>query len=137
MLTLIEELYTQLVEAMFPQKRLLKPFPRLTYAEAIAKYATEKPDLRFGLEISDISDIAEITELRVFRSALSDGGVVKGFSASGCATYTRSQLDELVEFVKMRGAGGLVYIALTGDSSSVDGLTEGPGEVTGLAFSVA
>ena len=123
-LTLIEELYTQLVEAMFPQKRLLKPFPRLTYAEAIAKYATEKPDLRFGLEISDISDIAEITELRVFRSALSDGGVVKGFSASGCATYTRSQLDELVEFVKMRGAGGLVYIALTGDSSSVDGLTE-------------
>ena len=121
-LDLAEELYTGLVEEMFPQKRLLKPFPRLTYAEAMDRYGTDKPDLRFGLELTDLSEIAQTTELRVFRSVLSDGGVVKGFAAPGCAHYGRSQLDELIEFVKTRGAQGLVPIALEGDGS-IDDLT--------------
>ena len=123
-LDLIEELYTALVEALVPEKRVLKPFPRLTYAEVMESYGTDKPDLRFGLKMADLSDIAEKTELRIFRSVLSAGGIVKGFAAPGCAEYTRSQLDELIGFVKTRGAQGLVPIALAGDAGSVDDLAE-------------
>ena len=123
-LDLIERLYTDLVETLFPEKRLLKPFPRLTYAKAIETYASDKPDLRFGLKMADLSDIAEGTEFKVFTSAVESGGIVKGFSAPGCADYPRRQLDGLVEFAKTRGAQGLVWIALTGEQSSVDTLTE-------------
>ena len=121
-LDLTEDLYTGLVEGLFPDKRLLKPFPRMTHAEAMDRFGTDKPDLRFGLELADLSDIAQTTELRVFRSVVDDGGVVKGFAAPGCAHYGRSQLDELVEFVKTRGAKGMVPIALEG-SGSIDDLT--------------
>ena len=121
-LDLTEDLYTGLVEGLFPDKRLLKPFPRMTHAEAMDRFGTDKPDLRFGLELADLSDIAQTTELRVFRSVVDDGGVVKGFATPGCAHYGRSQLDELVEFVKTRGAKGMVPIALEG-SGSIDDLT--------------
>ena len=114
-LDLFEELYKELVETLFPEKRMLKPFPRLTYSDAMDRYGTEKPDLRFGLELADLSDIAAGTELRVFRSVLSDGGIVKGFAAPGCAGYSRRQQDELVEFVKARGGRGLVHIGIEGD----------------------
>ena len=125
-LNLIEELYTALVETLVPQKRVIKPFPRLTYAEAMDDYGTDKPDLRFGLKMADISDIVARTDFRVFRSALDGGGIVKGFSAPGCAGYPRRQMDELVDFVRARGAQGLVWIALTdnGPESSLDSLTE-------------
>ena len=123
-LDLMEELYSALVEALFPDKRLPKPFPRLTYKKAMDTYATDKPDLRFGLEMADISDIAAGTEFKVFSSAVKNGGIVKAFRAPGCADYPRRQLDALVEFVKTRGAKGLVWLALTGESSDLDDLTE-------------
>ena len=123
-LDLIEELFTALVETVVPDKAVLSPFPRLTYAEAMASYGTDKPDLRFGLKMSDMSDIAASTDFRVFTSAVEGGGIVKGFCAPGCAIYSRRQTDELIEFVKAWGARGLVTIALTGDGS-VDDLTEG------------
>ena len=122
-LDLIEELFTALVDSVVPDKTVLSPFPRLTYAEAMASYGTDKPDLRFGLKMSDMSDIAASTDFRVFTSAVESGGVVKGFSAPGCATYSRRQTDELIEFVKAWGARGLVTIALTGEGS-VDDLTQ-------------
>ncbi len=123
-LNLIEELYTSLVSAVCPGKRLLTPFPRLTYADAMADYGTDKPDLRFGLKMADLSEAAGNTDLRVFRSALDGGGIVKGFAAPGCAEYTRAQLDELVALVKSRGAAGLVPIALLGERGSIHDLTE-------------
>ena len=123
-LGLAEELYIALVEALFPDKWMLKPFPRLTYAEAMQIYGTDKPDLRFGLEMADLADIASETEFRVFQSVLADGGVVKGFRAPGCASYSRRQLDELTEFVKERGAQGLVTLGLTGESGPVEELTQ-------------
>ena len=123
-LDLIEEMFTALVDSVVPDKTVLSPFPRLTYAEAMASYGTDKPDLRFGLKMSDMSDIAASTDFRVFTSAVESGGVVKGFSAPGCATYSRRQTDELIEFVKAWGARGLVTIALTGEGS-VDDLTQG------------
>ena len=122
-LGLIEELYTALIDTVTPDKRVLRPFPRLTYAESMASYGTDKPDLRFGMHMADLSDIAESTDFRVFTSAVQGGGIVKGFSAPRCATYSRRQTDELIEFVKAWGARGLVTIALTGEGD-IDDLTE-------------
>ena len=114
-LDLIEELYTALVETMFPEKRLIKPFPRLTYAEAMEAYASDKPDLRFDLKTSDLSDLVRDSDFKVFASAVDGGGIVKGFAAPGCADYPRRSLDGLVDFAIERGARGLVWIALEGE----------------------
>ena len=122
-LNLIEELYTKLVEALFPDKWIMRPFPRMTYAEAMASYGTDKPDLRFDLDMSDLSDIAEQTDFRVFTSTVEGGGIVKGFSAPGCASYSRRQTDALIDFAKANGALGLVTIALTGEGD-IDDLTQ-------------
>ena len=115
-LQLMEELFTSLVEATVPGVRLLKPFPRLSYEEAMEKYGTDKPDVRFGLEIKDISDIAGRTDFQVFRSALDHGGKVKGICVPGCSHYTRHQLDELIGLAKGCGAQGLITVAFTGES---------------------
>ena len=122
-LGLTEELYTSMVETVTPNKRVMtKPFPRIPYADAMARYGSDKPDLRFGLELADVTDIAAGTEFRLFQSVVKDGGVVKGFAAPGCAAYTRRQLDDLIEFVRARGAKGLITLALMGEGS-LDGLT--------------
>ena len=122
-LNLIEELYTKLIETLFPEKWIMRPFPRMTYAEAMASYGTDKPDLRFDLDMSDLSDIAEQTDFRVFTSTVEGGGIVKGFSAPGCASYSRRQTDALIDFAKANGALGLVTIALTGEGD-IDDLTQ-------------
>ncbi len=90
------------------------PFPRLTHAEAMARYGTDTPDLRFGLELSDLSAAFTGTGFRAFARALEDGGVVRGLAAPGGASLTRRELDELVLEAKGRGAAGLVWIALEG-----------------------
>ena len=113
-LNLMEELFTSLVETVTPQFKLIKPFPRLSWTEVMEKYGSDKPDLRFGLEMADLSDIFAGSEFSVFRSVVAEGGKIKGFAAPGCATYTRSQLGELTEFVRSRGAKGLVTMALDG-----------------------
>ena len=120
-LNLIEGLYAALIESVAPDKTIIKPFPRLTYAQAMDAYGTDKPDLRFGMKMADISDIAAQTEFRVFTGAVESGGIVKGFSAPGCAAYSRRQTDELINFAKSWGARGLVTIALTGEGD-IDGL---------------
>ena len=122
-LALIEELYSDLVEAVMPHKRVPKPFPRMTYEESMRRFATDKPDLRFGMEMADLSDLASQTEFRVFQGAVSGGGVVKGFSAPGCASYTRRQVDELIDFAKSRGAMGLITISLNGEPGPISDLT--------------
>ena len=120
-LNLIEGLYAALIESVAPEKTIIKPFPRLTYAQAMDAYGTDKPDLRFGMKMADISDIAAQTEFRVFTGAVESGGIVKGFSAPGCAAYSRRQTDELINYAKSWGARGLVTIALTGEGD-IDGL---------------
>ncbi len=114
-LRLMEELFTALVEEVKPEFRLLSPFPRLSYKEVMERYGTDKPDLRFGLELADLSDIVASSDFTIFRRALAEGGVVKGFCAPGCAAYSRKQLAELTEFVKIRGAKGLITLALGGE----------------------
>jgi aspartyl-tRNA synthetase len=89
------------------------PFPRLTYEEAIARYGSDKPDTRYGMELADVSNTFEGSGFRAFASVVADGGVVKGFAAPGAAAWTRRELDGLVDEAKSRGAAGLVWIAIT------------------------
>ncbi|MCD6390627.1 MAG: aspartate--tRNA ligase [Dehalococcoidia bacterium] len=119
-LQLMEELFTSLVETVRPDMRLLKPFPYLSYKEAMEKYGTDKPDIRFGLEIKDISDIAAGIDFQIFRSVLDRNGKVKGICVPGCGHYTRHQLDALINFAKSCGAQGLMTIAFTGGAITLD-----------------
>ncbi|MBI4301794.1 MAG: aspartate--tRNA ligase [Chloroflexi bacterium] len=117
-LDLMEELITALMAEVKPSSRMLKPFPRLPYKEAMACYGSDKPDLRFGMEINDLSDLVADSEFTVFRAALGEGGRVKGFCAPGCAGYSRHQLEELTGLARSAGASGLVTMALVGEGSS-------------------
>ncbi|MFB0546116.1 MAG: aspartate--tRNA ligase, partial [Anaerolineae bacterium] len=111
-LQLMEELFISLVETLTDKRLLYKPFPRISYQEAMERYGSDKPDLRFGLPLVDLSDTVSGSEFRVFRDVLASGGRVKGIRAPGCAAYTRRQLDDLTEFVKKHGAKGLIWLAL-------------------------
>ena len=122
-LSLFEELFVLMMEVVRPEMRVIKPFPRLSYAEAMERYGTDKPDLRFGLEIADLTDIAGETDFSIFRSVVGDGGKVKGIAAPGCAGYSRSQLEELNKLVRGLGAGGVITIALGAPGGSLDDLT--------------
>jgi len=116
-LQLIEGLFTALVETLEPEtgKRLWrKPFPRLTYAEAMDRYGSDRPDMRFGLELVDLSDLLAGCGFRVFVETLAAGGQVKAVRAPGCGSYSRKQLDELADMAKQLGAKGLAWIAVQG-----------------------
>jgi aspartyl-tRNA synthetase len=114
-LGLIEELFTALVQTLTPHLCLIKPFPRLRYEDALARYGTDKPDLRYGLELADLSDLVARSSFQVFSGVVATGGVVKGFTAPGCAHYSRKEIDSLIELAKAYGARGLVTVALMGE----------------------
>ena len=117
-LGLTEALFTGLVETVTPGKGLTKPFPRLTYDEAMRRYGTDKPDIRFGLELEVLTDVVKDSGFKVFQSVVESGGTIKGLRAPGCSGYSRRQLDGLTEFARERGAKGLVTIALEGAPDS-------------------
>ena len=121
-LQLMEELLASLVEATKPDMEVLKPFLRLTYMEAMERYGTDKPDVRFGLELSDISDIAADTDFDIFRAALNRGGKVKGICVPACAHYTHHQLDNLIQLSKDYGAQGLLTMAVAAEGSGTSGV---------------
>ncbi len=113
-LAVVEELYTQMIPAVAPHKRLaFSPWPKLAYREAVARYGSDKPDLRFGLELYDLSALMAHSEFKVFQLALGAGGVVKCIVAPGCAGYSRKEVDDLTTFAKEQGAKGLATLALT------------------------
>jgi aspartyl-tRNA synthetase len=89
------------------------PFPRLSYREAMEQYGSDKPDTRFGLRCTSLNDVVRETPFRVFADALASGGVVAGFVVPGGAVFTRNQMDNLVEYTKSLGAGGLAYVKWT------------------------
>ena len=111
-LKLMEDMFVSVVEAVKPSMRLLKPFPRLSYEEVMERYGTDKPDIRFGLELRDLTDIVGGSEFGVFKSAIKGGGIVKGLCAPGCGSYSRRELDALIELSKSFGAKGLVALSL-------------------------
>jgi aspartyl-tRNA synthetase len=86
------------------------PFQRLTHAEAIGKYGSDKPDLRFGLELVEMNDIVATSGVKVFASVIEKGGEVKCLNAKGCGTWTRKEIDELGTFAARYGAKGLAWI---------------------------
>jgi len=115
-LALVEGLYTALIPAVAPHKKLFSsPWPKFSHKEIVEKYGTDKPDLRFGMELIDVSDIFAKSEFRVFQSAIEAGGVVKCIVAPGCAEYSRKEVDALTETAKMLGAKGLATLAVTGE----------------------
>ncbi|WP_337864660.1 aspartate--tRNA ligase [Ignavibacterium sp.] len=91
-------------------KDLQLPIPRLSFDEAMEKYGSDKPDLRFGLEMKNLNHIFAETDFRVFKEAIESGGVISGLLAPACGEYTRNQLDVLTDFVKGLGAKGLIWI---------------------------
>src|SRR4030042_33949 len=105
-------MFTSLVETIKPEMKMLKPFPRLSFAETMEKYGTDKPDIRFGLELRVLSKIVAESEFSVFRSTIQGGGKVKGICLPGCADYSHKQTDELTELAKDSGAKGLITMAL-------------------------
>ena len=111
-MAITESLFTDMVESLGRHRLLAKPFPRLTYAEAMAKYGSDKPDLRFGLELVDISELARASEFRVFNEALAAGGEVRLLRAPGLGHYSRRELDELATFAQSKGAKGLLTLEL-------------------------
>ena len=86
------------------------PFPRLTYAEAMERYGSDKPDTRFGIELQDLGDVFAGTSFKVFRGALDNGGVVKAINAKGFAGITTGQIEELTRMAQSYGAKGLAFI---------------------------
>ncbi len=93
------------------------PLPRLTYADAMNRYGSDKPDTRFGMEITNISEIAKATDFSVFTGAIADGGSVRAIVAKNAAsTLTRKEIDKLTEFSRGIGAKGLAYIRWVDDA---------------------
>lgn len=93
------------------------PLPRMTYKEAMERYGSDKPDVRFGMELKNISDIVKGTEFVVFKNALENGGSVRAINAKGCGNFPRKQIDSLVEFVKTYQAKGLAWIIVNADGT--------------------
>lgn len=116
-LSLTEGLFASMFQMLSPKPLQETPFPRLTFAEAIARFGSDKPDLRFGMEIIDITDIVRESEFGVFAKAAASGGVVRGIVAPGLAGASRGHIDQLTEQAKTFGAKGLVWIGLESSES--------------------
>src|SRR5688500_2119099 len=96
-----------------------RPFRRMPYKDAMAKYGSDKPDLRFGLEIQDFGPLFVQSPFGIFREAVEHGGTIRGFVIPGAAKYSRREVDELVEQAKQAGAAGLVYARYTAEGVQV------------------
>ncbi len=93
------------------------PIPRMTWQEAMDRFGSDKPDMRFGMELKDVSDVVKDCEFVVFKSALENGGSVRGLNAQGKGNMPRKKIDALVEYAKDFGAKGLAYLAIQEDNS--------------------
>jgi len=118
-----EDVY-DLIESMFARLfadvldvRIPTPFPRLPYDEAMARFGSDKPDTRYGMELADLTETFRGSGFRAFAETVAAGGMVKGFAARGAAGWPRRDLDGLVQEAKARGAAGLVWIALEGEAA--------------------
>jgi aspartyl-tRNA synthetase len=114
-MALTEELMVGIVETRSDRKLLAKPFPRLTYEEAMRRFGTDRPDMRFGMELVDVSDIVAECGYGIFSRTVEAGGQVRGIRVPGCGTYSRRQVDELAELAQREGAKGLAWLALGED----------------------
>ncbi|HEV2107681.1 MAG TPA: aspartate--tRNA ligase, partial [Thermomicrobiales bacterium] len=141
-MSLIESLYVELVQGVGEYRIQELPFPRMTYAEAMSRFGSDRPDLRFGLELRDVGEELRDTGFNAFKSVLEDGGQVKALVAPSCGSYTRRQIDELTELAKRGGAKGLATIAMGDEgvrspiakflsAGEIEALTAGVGALSG------
>ncbi|HRV96603.1 MAG TPA: aspartate--tRNA ligase, partial [Anaerolineae bacterium] len=99
-LDIMERLMIGLVETLGDAQIMTKPFPRLSYYDVMDRYGRDNPDIRFGLELSDVSPLVANSDFKVFSETVSRGGLVKGINAKGLGGYSRKQIDELTDYVK-------------------------------------
>ncbi|HEU4760334.1 MAG TPA: aspartate--tRNA ligase, partial [Dehalococcoidia bacterium] len=112
-LGLTEELYYALVQAVTPHFKVqAHPFPRFTYEESVRRFGSDKPDLRYGLELVDFTDVLRDSEFAIFRQTVAAGGAVRALCVPGGSSSSRKQTDDLTTFVQQYGAKGLVSLAL-------------------------
>ena len=119
---------------------LPQPFPRLTYAEAMGRYGSDKPDLRFEMPLHDVTPFAAASQFKVFKEAAAKGGVVKALIVKGGATIARSRIDALGETAKSFGAKGLAWVKITADGqleSVIAKFLDAPGLRTALPEAAA
>lgn len=119
LLSMMEELTARLFKETLGAD-VPTPFQRLPYAEAMGRYGSDKPDLRFGLELVDVSDIVASSGVKVFAQVVAGGGMVKAINAKGCSNWSRKELDDLTPFAARYGGKGLAYIVVK------DGEWKGP-----------
>jgi aspartyl-tRNA synthetase len=119
LLDILEELVVKLMKET-ADVEIPRPFQRITHADAMAKYGSDKPDLRFDLELKDVSDIVSTSGVQVFASVVNGGGQVKALNAKGCGTWSRKEIDDLLPFAARYGAKGLAWIQVK------DGEFKGP-----------
>ncbi|MDE2965889.1 MAG: aspartate--tRNA ligase [Chloroflexota bacterium] len=117
-LGLLEELFAGLAAALRPDLTVPRPFPRLSWHEAMERYGSDKPDLRYGLELSDCSDIAATSGFGVFSSTIANGGRVRGIVMPGGASLSRREVDGFTSLAKTMGAPGLVSLQFSADPAT-------------------
>jgi aspartyl-tRNA synthetase len=115
-LNLVEDLFTRMIPEVSPHKKLFSsPWPKFSYREALERFGSDKPDLRFGMELIDVSDVFAKSEFKVFQSALAAGGVIKCIVAPKSADMSRKEVDALTEVAKSLGAKGMPTLAVTAE----------------------
>ena len=115
---IMEPVMIMLTEKLSNKEILQTPFPRIPWREAMERYGTDKPDLRFGLEIKPVSEIFKDTNFAVFAEAVKSGGVIHALKVDGGARFSRKEIDELTEQAKSKGAKGLAYIIVDKEPKS-------------------
>jgi aspartyl-tRNA synthetase len=120
-LNLIEEMMIGMVEAASEVPLKWREFPRLSYREAMSRFGTDRPDLRYGMELVDISDVVADSAFRVFAENVAAGRPVKAIRVPGAGDYSRSQTTELEEMAKEAGAKGLAWLAIDAESEEIRG----------------
>lgn len=112
-ISVMEGCFIEFTEKIRPDKKIpQKPFPHITYREAMEKYGSDKPDLRFDLQFTNVSDIVKGCDFKVFADTVESGGLVSAFVAPGGAEFSRKDIDELTDLAQRHGAGGLAYIVV-------------------------
>ena len=133
LIALIEPLYARIVRETVGAE-VATPFPRMTFDERMARFGSDKPDLRYGMELADLADLFVGTGFKAFASVVADGGAIKALAAPGAGSFSRKEFDKLVEDTKGRGAAGLVWMVV-----EVEGAVRSPvekfltpGEIAGI-----
>lgn len=123
-MNLVESLFSAIVKEVRPTNNLVEPFIRISYDEAMERFGTDKPDVRFGLELKSITDIVSNLGINVFNKTVESGGIIRSLVLPRCGYFARKQTDELIELAKSNGGKGLVFISIDNEINSIEELSD-------------